>query len=135
MPPPHPVLRLMLQQPELLTEHAAGYAALLMEDGRLALAPLQRRWRYTLLGWLALALGLGLLGQVALLWAWWGAVPPSSTLAAWLPWLVPALPLVLGAWALWKASQPAPEPAWANTRRELAVDLALLRATAQASTP
>lgn len=135
MPPPHPVLRLLLQRPELLTEHAAGYAALLMEDGRLALAPWQRRWRYTLLGWLALAVGLGLLGQVVLLWAWLGAVPPSSVLPTWVPWLVPALPLALGAWALWQASQPAPESAWANTRRELAVDLALLRATAQAPRP
>jgi len=129
------VLRLLLQQPELLTEHAAGYAALLMEDGRLALAPWQRRWRYSLLAGLAGALGLGLLGQALLMWAWLGAVPAGAPWVAWLPWLVPALPLAVCAWALWQATRPAAAPAWHNTRRELAVDLALLRASAAAHVP
>lgn len=123
----HPLLRLLLAHPELLAEHVGAYAELATQDGRALLARWQRQWRWRLIGYAALIIGLVLAGQALMLWTLFR--PPSGPALTLL--LLPLLPLAVGVIALQAASALLPRDAeaqaFASLQRQLATDMSLLR--------
>lgn len=101
----HPWLRLALDRPELLADHASAYTALATAHAQETLS----QWRLRVLGWALLgvgaALALGLAGVALMLQA---MVAPTGTAAttpaAW--WWVPLMPTVLAAVGAWLALRP-----------------------------
>ncbi len=122
----HPVFRLAASQPQLLAEHAAGYAGLLAEEMTNSGVQLKRRITLQIVGLLSLMVAAILAGVALLLWA---ALPATSLQQPWLLWLTPLLPAVLGAWALLAAKSDSAPPAFAALREQFAQDAALLRRT------
>ena len=121
-----PLLQLLLARPELFAEHAAAYAGLAGDEARAWLQGRQRQWR--LLGWLAITVGLLLAAQALMLWS---LLHPQGEAMLTLI-LLPMLPLgvgLLGLLALQAAGQEPGDPAFSALQRQLAVDLALLRAS------
>jgi hypothetical protein len=122
----HPVFRLAASQPQLLAEHAAGYAGLLAEELASSAARLQRRVTFQVIGLLAFVVAAILGGVAVLLWA---ALPEVSTERPWLLWFTPLVPALLGALALWLAHDASVQPTFTTLREQLAQDAALLRST------
>lgn len=120
----HPVFRLAASQPLLLAEHAAAYAGLVSEELVSRGTSLKRRVALQLAGAAGLLVAIMLAGVALLLWA---SLPDAGFRAPWLLWLVPALPAVLGGWALWLAQEPDTSEPFASLRSQLAQDAALLR--------
>lgn len=122
----HPVFRLAASQPQLLAEHAAGYAGLLAEEVSSSGAHIKRRIMLQIIGLLCLMVATILGGTALLLWA---SLPPASLQLPWLLWLTPLLPALLGAWALLMAQNHKSPPAFATLREQFAQDASLLRRT------
>ncbi|KRB96353.1 hypothetical protein D9M68_695600 [compost metagenome] len=122
----HPVFRLAASQPQLLAEHAAGYAGLLAEELAISGAQLKRRVTLQIVGLLGLMVATILGGVAVLLWA---SLPAASMQQPWLLWFVPLVPALLGALALWVSNSNPVEPAFATLREQLAQDAAMLRRT------
>ncbi|WP_332738646.1 hypothetical protein [Hydrogenophaga sp.] len=124
----HPVFRLAASQPQLLAEHAAGYAGLLAEELAISGAQLKRRIALQIVGLLGLMVAAILGGVAVLLWA---SLPAASMQQPWLLWFVPLVPALLGALALWVSNSNPVEPAFATLREQLAQDAAMLRRTTE----
>jgi hypothetical protein len=124
----HPLLRLAVDEPQLLAEHLAAYGALLAEEGAVAVARSQRRFARQALAGVALTVALTLAGVAGLLWA---ALPAASIGQPWLLCLVPTLPLLLAIALLWRGRAPDEPETFAGLRRQAAADLGLWRATAR----
>lgn len=122
MRPWHPLWRLALQQPDLVVEHAAAYAALAADDGAAALSTLGRRLAWQFAGGLCLAVAATLAGVSVLLWA---ALPVWSAGWPWAAVIVPLLPLVGGVLALNRPNHGS--PAFARLRAQTGLDRATLR--------
>lgn len=122
----HPVFRLAASQPQLLAEHAAGYAGLLAEEMTSSGLQFKRRITLQIVGLLGLMVAAILGGVAMLLWA---SLPPTSLQQPWLLWFTPLLPAVLGAFALFAAKGDNAPPAFATLREQFAQDAALLRRT------
>lgn len=122
----HPLLRLAVDEPQLLAEHVAAYGALIVEEGAVAVARSQRRLACQALALAALVVGLTLAGVATLLWA---ALPAAAMVQPWLLWAVPAAPLLLALALLWGARDPAGPAPFAGLRRQAAADLGLWRAS------
>lgn len=122
----HPVFRLAASQPQLLAEHAAGYVGLLAEELAESGAHFKRRITLQIVGLLGLMVAAILGGVAVLLWA---SLPAASMQQPWLLWLVPLVPALLGATALWASSSNNVQPAFATLREQLDQDAALLRRT------
>jgi len=120
----HPVFRLAASQPFLLAEHAAAYAGLVSEELSSRSAQLKRRLALQLAGAAGLLVAAVLAGVALLLWA---SLPEAGFRAPWLLLLTPALPAVLGLWALWRAQEHESTEPFASLRLQLAQDAALLR--------
>ncbi len=124
----HPLLRLIVTQPHLLTDHLHAYAELVGEEVGHAKSQFKRRML-----WQALAAGLAvmalLLGGMALLL--WAAIPVAEMPAPWALLLLP-LALALAALACFFAARGNGEPAFANLQRQIAADAALLREAGEA---
>lgn len=119
----HPLLRLAATQPQLLADHAQAYAGLLGEELEQTAATYKRR---LLFGAAALGLGIVAVGLAGTSWMLW-AVTPAANLHA--PWALLAAPgvaaLIAAICAL--AGRVPPDDAFADLKRQLAADLALLR--------
>jgi cytochrome bd-type quinol oxidase subunit 2 len=122
----HPVFRLAASQPQLLAEHAAGYAGLLAEEVTSSGAHIKRRITLQIVGLLSLMVAAILCGVAVLLWA---SLPAASLQQPWLLWFTPLVPGVLGALALIVAQGRSAPPAFATLRAQFAQDAALLRRT------
>lgn len=122
----HPVFRLAASQPQLLAEHAAGYAGLLAEEMTSSGVQFKRRITLQIVGLLGLMVAAILGGVAVLLWA---SLPATSLQQPWLLWVTPLVPAVLGAWALLAAKGDNASPAFATLREQFAQDAALLRRT------
>lgn len=122
MRPWHPLWRLALQQPDLVVEHAAAYAALVADDGAAALSSVGRRLAWQVAGGLCLAVAAILAGVSALLWA---ALPSWPAAWPWVAVIVPLIPLAIGVVALNRP--PAGDPAFARLRAQTGLDRATLR--------
>lgn len=123
----HPLFHLIATQPQLLGDHAQAYGELIGTELATQAAALKRR---TLLGALALCL-LGvatvLAGVALMLWVTLVPAPPQTTL--WVLALVPGIPalLALVCGLLARARSNATDPAFAELRRQVQADMALLR--------
>lgn len=122
----HPVFRLAASQPQLLAEHAAGYAGLVAEEMASSGAQIKRRITLQIIGLLSLMVAAILCGVAVLLWA---SLPTASLQQPWLLWFTPLVPAVLGAIALMVAKKDNAPPAFASLREQFAQDAALLRRT------
>ena len=122
----HPVFRLAASQPQLLAEHAAGYAGLLAEEVASSGAHIKRRITLQIVGLLSLMVSSILGGMSVLLWA---ALPAASLQQPWLLWFTPLVPAVLGATAILIAQNNTAPPAFTTLREQFAQDAALLRKT------
>ncbi len=120
----HPVFRLAAAQPQLLAEHAAGYAELLAEEITVSGQHLKQRLALQMVGLVCLGIALVLGGVALMLWA---ALPEQSLRLPWLLIATPLAPALLGVLALWRASSVAPPPAFTALRAQLAADAELLR--------
>ncbi len=122
----HPVFRLAASQPQLLAEHAAGYAGLLAEEAASSGAHIKRRITLQIIGLLSLMVA-SILGGVALLL--WASLPPTSLQQPWLLWFTPMVPALFGALAILMALNHKTPPAFASLREQFAQDASLLRRT------
>lgn len=121
-----------MARPQLLAEHAAGYAMLVRDQGAESAGLLRRRfvWSAMLVG--GLLIGALLSGVAMMLWA----LAPSNVLA-W-PWgwsqpapivllAVPLVPLCMAAWAAVALRRGRTLPLWAAVQEQIAADAMLLR--------
>lgn len=123
----HPLFHLIATQPQLLGDHAQAYGELIGTELATQAMALKRR---ALLGALALCL-LGvatvLAGVALMLWVTLVPAPPQAAL--WVLALVPGVPglLALVCGLLARAPNNASDPAFAELRRQVQADMALLR--------
>lgn len=122
----HPVFRLAASQPQLLAEHAAGYAGLLAEEVASSGAHIKRRITLQIVGLLSLMVASILAGVAVLLWA---SLPPASLQQPWLLWFTPLIPAALGIFAIVLAKNREAPHAFATLREQFAQDASLLRRT------
>jgi hypothetical protein len=120
----HPLLHLVVQQPQLLVDHAAGYAEVAMAEAARAAAQWERRVAWQLAASTSLVMALLLAGVGVMLWA---ALPPGSIARPGLLASVPLLPLMLALVAQFRARRAGSHPAFELLRRQAASDLMLLR--------
>lgn len=119
----HPLLRLIVSHPELVSDHAQAYAALIGEDIGKSTAVLKRR---AVFGVAAVCLGTValLLGGVAMML--WAVSPPPAVHAPWALLAAPLVPAFL-ALACGLASRQSADPAFDNLKQQFAADLRMLR--------
>lgn len=120
----HPLLHLIVSEPELLAEHAEAYAELAAAEIDSASATLKRR---ALMGALALAsggVGIVLAGIAIMLWA---VTPEVEIRAPWVLWATPLVPLLAAVLCGLSARNKDALPAFHNFREQLKADIAMLR--------
>lgn len=120
----HALFRLVTSQPQLLAEHAEGYADLIAQEVQAA----STRWKRSVMlgavgGVSALAMLL-LLGIALMLWA---VTPDAAMRAPWLLVVVPAVPAVVAIGCFSALSGQARGNGFATLREQLAADAAMLR--------
>jgi hypothetical protein len=118
------VWRLALARPHLLAAHAAAYAALAQDEAAVSRRLMRRRVLLLALCLGGLLVGTTLLGVALMLWA---SAPSATLLLPGLLLAVPALPLLLAAWAAWALHHAESMPLWSALKEQAARDLALLR--------
>jgi len=127
MPVVHPLLRLVVEQPELLAEHVTAYAVAFAEEGALAAARLRRRLAWLLV---ACACGVGTITLAGIAVMLWATLPLSGLSASETTGVLVAVPIAMlaaGACAMVRALRHRAEESFAGLRRNVAADLALIR--------
>ncbi len=119
------VWRLGRARPHLLAAHAAAYAALAQAEAATSTRLIRQRALLIAVCASGLLVGSMLLGVALMLWA---SSPPGTMALPVVLWAVPALPLLLAAWAAWALSRAGTWPLWAALKMQAANDMALLRA-------
>ncbi len=123
----HPLLRLIATQPQLLADHAEGYADLVAAEAGSAYAAWKRSVILNAAGLCSLGVSTVLVGVALMLWA----VTPVATMQA--PWalvVVPLPTLALAVWCLLAARGTDIANAFDNVRRQVKADMAMLRSAA-----
>lgn len=120
----HPLLHLIATQPQLLADHAQGYAELVTEE----IGHVSAAWKLgVLLNAIALCcLGAGavLAGVALMLWA---VTPPAEIRAPWALFAAPLLPLAAALASFSVARLPRNGHAFDSVRQQVQADLVLLR--------
>lgn len=120
----HILLKLVLARPQLLVDHAQGYAALMTADLADASTALARRVALGVAGLVLLLVATILAGVSLMLWA---VVPTAQMGAPWLLIVVPVTPLTASVVVLvfmrWQ-SQVSP---FATLRKQMRADMDMLR--------
>ncbi|MBW8371884.1 MAG: hypothetical protein K0M66_13070 [Thiobacillus sp.] len=114
-----PLLRILLDEPDLVRDYASAYAVLLRQDSAGWQARQRRRLGYLFALASCVLLALLFTGIALMLYAVTGN-------GHWLLWSVPALPLTwafAAGWLLWRGP-PAPSP-FARVREQVAQDMEL----------
>ena len=122
------LLNLVANRPQLLTEHAEAYAALVASEvGRWATL-WQRRALLRALAGCCVLVAVVLAGVALMLWS---VLPGlSSAQAAWVLVIVPLMPLLAALGCLIATPPPAERSALEAIRQQVDADLALLRQAA-----
>jgi len=123
VPSVHPILRLVVAQPQLLAEHVSAYALLLAEEGSSAAARVHRQVGARLILIACVAVSAALAGVALMLWA---TLAAGSIAQPWVLVAVPVLPLLPGAWAWAVAREVDSAGPFALLRGQLDADIALL---------
>ena len=114
-----PLLRIMLDEPALLVEHAAAYTELIRQDAVRWQAGLITRLSYLFVLGAAIFLALIFTGVALMLHA-------VSDVTHWMLWVVPVLPLfvaAIAAWRLWRITPVC--SVFSQVRVQAAADLEL----------
>lgn len=120
----HPLLRLLVKQPHLLTEHVEAYAHLVGDEvSKVSTMWITRIVLYVTGGVLAL-LGLIFVGVALMLF---GAVPWSDMEHGWLLIVVPLVPLIGAGICIWRAGAAEKHDVMATVKAQLNADMAMLR--------
>lgn len=117
----HPIFSVLINRPELVVDHVAGYAALMREEASSAGGQLVQRaiaWGLVVVGLLVF---LVLLGVAVML----GAMHERFD---WALVIVPAVPLVLAVAGFVMARRPMPDKAFSELKAQLDADAEVLRA-------
>jgi hypothetical protein len=118
------LLRLLVNQPDLLAEHAAAYAELVSTEIDTVSALWKRRLMLNVVALACFAVAVVLAGVALMLWA---VVPVEHIRAPWVLIAVPLLPLAGAAWCLLQAQSLDQGSAFDNVRLQLQADLMMLR--------
>jgi hypothetical protein len=120
----HPLLRLVVSQPQLLVDHAAAYAEFLSTE----LASACASWRQQMLMTLAIVSCLGVGAALAgVAWMLWAMLPPAPGQLLWPLLVAPAVPCLLALGLLIKASRNHAPGAMDQVKLQLAQDIAMMR--------
>lgn len=117
----HPIFSVLINRPELVVDHVAGYAALMREEASSAGGQLVQRaiaWGLVVVGLLVFLI---LLGVAVML----GAMHERFD---WALVIVPAVPLVLAVAGFVMARRPMPDKAFSELKAQLDADAEVLRA-------
>lgn len=120
----HPLLRLTLEHPHLLAEHASAYAAVLAEEAQAAATQMHSRFLLHALAGACGMLALILAGVALMLLA---ALPETSLRAGWVLIVVPAFPAALAITAFAMSPRAPVTSRFAALGTQAQADLALLR--------
>lgn len=118
------LLNLVVNRPQLLTEHAEAYAALVASEVGRWWALWQRRALLRALAAANTLVAVVLAGVALMLWS---ALPDVPAQAAWALIGVPTLPLAVALACLLATPQAAERSAFDVIRQQIDADLALLR--------
>jgi hypothetical protein len=119
------LLTLLGTRPQLLVDHAQGYAALFREDLSLACAYWQRWTMLRAVALCSIGVAVVLSGVALMLWA---VSPALQIHAFWALLAVPSVPLLMALGCYYLAQREPPAASFDNLSRQLSMDLALLRA-------
>ena len=120
----HPVFRLLVSEPQMLSDHLEAYAELVGDEVGAVTQQLKRRALLHALSLLGLLIAAVMAGVALLLW---GAIPPENMNAPWALLVAPLVPAALGLWAHFAAKAPVEPRGLAAIREQLAADAAMLR--------
>ena len=125
----HPLFHLIATQPQLLGDHAQAYGELISAELATQAAALKRRTLFYALALCFLGVAIVLAGVALMLWATLVPVPAPAPTTVWVLALVPAVPaaLALACYLLARTRVDADDPAFAELRRQVQADMALLR--------
>jgi hypothetical protein len=116
----HPLFSLLIQRPELVVDHVAGYAALVEQEASTAGSEMMRRAVAWLLVTLALAVFVALAGVALMLGVLQGEFH-------WVLIAVPAAALVLASIAFSVARKPLSPDCFREVKSQVQADLRTLR--------
>ncbi|HEY0819724.1 MAG TPA: phage holin family protein [Rhizobacter sp.] len=120
----HPLLHLVIREPNLLADHAGAYAELLGEEIGSASAQWKRKALLSAVALSCAGVGAVLVGVALMLWA---VIPPENMNAPWALIVAPLVPLG-AAVACWVSAQSQTGPrAFEQMRRQLREDAAMLK--------
>lgn len=117
----HPIFSVLISKPELVMEHAAGYAALMREEASSVGKEMAKRavaWGITLFGLLVFLILAGVAVMLAAVQEafYWSFV------------VVPGIALAIAVLAFLEARKPLPEKAFTELKAQLDADAQALRA-------
>lgn len=120
----HPLVQLLITQPELLAQHLSAYAALMGVEATEVMRLARRRVVLGLVLIASVMLGLGLSGVAVMLLA---VVPLGQMPWPWLLITAPAVAWLLALACWWRLHVAMPVGTFAALRQQLDLDAALLR--------
>jgi hypothetical protein len=127
----HPLIRLLISQPQMVADHVEAYAELVTEEVGGATQRLKRRLLLHAASLVGIVLGV-LFGAVALML--WASSPDDTMRAPWVLWAVPGVPLLAGIACHFAARKRDDEPhGMAVIREQLAADAEMLRSVGAGS--
>lgn len=123
----HPLLHLIVREPNLLADHAGAYAELLGEEFGLASTHWKRKALLSAVALCSAGVGAVLAGVALMLWA---VVPPEDMNAPWALVAAPLVPLGLAVGCWLSAQHNAGPRAFEQVRQQLREDAAMLKEAA-----
>lgn len=120
----HPLLHLLVREPDLLADHAGAYAELLGEEIGVASTHWKRKALLSAVALCSAGVGAVLVGVALMLWA---VIPPENMNAPWALIAAPLVPLGLAVGCWVSAQRQAGSRAFEQVRRQLREDAAMLR--------
>lgn len=118
------LLQLFATQPQLLADHAEGYAELLVTEIGHVSAAWKRRAVLNALALCCLGVAAVLAGVALMLWA---VLPVAHLQALWVLIATPLLPIAAAVGCLVAARVKGDDSPFANVRQQMKADMAMLR--------
>jgi hypothetical protein len=120
----HPLLHLIVAQPQLLAHHAEAYAELVASEIGKASAAWKRRAMLNAVALCSLGVAAVLAGVALMFWA---AIPAAQVQAPWTFVVAPLFPTAVAVWCLVTARWLSNGGAFDDLRRQVQADMSMLR--------